>query len=132
MRAALIPALAALAACAAPKPEPVAPPPPPEPPAANAIRLGAPMSMARTRVERLAASCWLDNELAAEIMVVDRQTGEIVAAGAEGELLRIAFAAAGPVDTDVSLSGPALTDSARAARMENALARALEGAEPAC
>lgn len=123
--------LVLLAGCAAEaaKPPPVASLPPP---AANAVRLSAPLSIARERVERLAASCWLDAELDAELMVVDRRNGSIVAAGADGELLRIAFAEAGPLDTDVALTGTALTDPARAARMRSSLTRALEGEEPAC
>lgn len=133
MRAAL-PALGLLAACAAPAPETVAPPAPEPAPAAvgETVRLPAPPSIARARVERLAAACWLDDELAAEIMVVDRNTGAIVAADGTGELLRVAFAPAGPLDTDVTLTGAALDDAARTARMTDALARALEGVEPAC
>ncbi len=132
----LCPALGALlAACAA------APAPEPAPPAALALepepaglteRLAAPASIARARVERLAARCWLDAELAAEVMLVDRRTGEIVAAGAVGELLRIGFQPTGPLETEVRLAGPALDDRARAGRLRAALARALEGAEPAC
>ncbi|GMG83251.1 hypothetical protein LNKW23_24640 [Paralimibaculum aggregatum] len=142
-----------LSACAAtsPDPAPVAAPEPAAPPAAPpAARpafdvqppllgpvlapqsLPAPASITRERVERLAVACWLDDELAAEIMLVDRRTGDIVAAGETGELLRIGFAAAGPLETAVQLSGPALADAGRAGRMSRALANALEGERPAC
>ncbi|MEM9144765.1 MAG: hypothetical protein AAGC57_01105 [Pseudomonadota bacterium] len=122
-----------LAGCAAePVPPPQLPPPPQPPVAVTEIRLAAPPSIARDRVERLAASCWLDQELAAEIMVVDRATGEIVAASEAGELLRIGFAPAGALDTDVRLSGAALQDQARSRRMTGALGRALDGPEPVC
>ncbi len=139
MRAALLGA-ALLAGCAAPEPQPVAvapPAPQPEPaplvdPTAETVRLQAPSSIARDRVERLAASCWLDAELAAEIMLVDRHSGAIVATDATGEVLRIAFAPAGPLDTDVTLTGAAMADADRSARMTDALSRALEGPVPAC
>ncbi len=123
--------LALLGACAAPAERPAPEPAAPEP-GGLSVTLAAPGSIARDRVERLAARCWLDAELAAEVMLVDRRTGEIVAGDATGELLRIAFAPAGALETEVRLAGPALDDPARAGRFEAALARALEGPEPAC
>jgi hypothetical protein len=130
-------ALLALAGCAgappeAPEPAAAAATPPPGGPQSASVRLAAPGSIARARVERLAVVCWLDDELAAEVMVVDRQTGDIVAADGSGELLRVAFAPSGALETEVRLAGPALADPGRRARMTDALGRALEGPEPAC
>jgi len=134
MRAAPL-ALALLAACAARAPQP-APEPAPAPPVAVAPNLAvtvpAPASIAGERVERLAVVCWLDDELAAAQMVVDRQTGAIVAVSADRDLLRIALEPDGPLATRVMLEGPALSDPARAGRMEDALSRVLEGETPAC
>jgi len=96
------------------------------------VRLDAPASIARRRVEELAVTCWLDDELPAGLMLVDRNTGEIVASGAEGELLRVGFSEVGALATDVRLAGPALSDGDRLIRMEDAVARVLEGPTPAC
>lgn len=141
-----------LAACATPEPPsprgaaglPLASAPIPEPgaqyrfdvqpplgPVLEPVVLRAPMSIARSRVEMLAASCWLDDELAAEIMLVDTR-GDIVAAGAEGEMMRIGFAPVGPLETAVRLSGPAVADQARAQRMTAALSRSIDSARPTC
>jgi hypothetical protein len=92
----------------------------------------APPSLARRRVEELAVTCWLDDELSAGLMLVDRNTGEIVIAAAEGEILRIGFREAGTLETAVALAGPALAVPGRRARMADALSRVMEGAEPAC
>jgi len=149
VRARAILLVALVGACAAPRgqggaegPEVAAPAPARSAPAPDTgiasagptatVRVEAPPSLARRRVEELAARCWLDPELSAGLMLVDRKTGGIVASGAEGVLLRVAFAAAGPLSTDVTLSGPALADAARRARMADALSRVMSGAEPAC
>ncbi|MGF1445296.1 MAG: hypothetical protein ACFBRM_03750 [Pikeienuella sp.] len=122
------------AAAVAPQPGPEIQAPKAQAPSDTTIGvlLKAPGSIARDRVERLAASCWLDDELGAEILLVDRRSGEITAVGGNGDLLRVAFAGRGPLETEVTLSGPALADPDRAERMAGALSRVLEGAEPAC
>lgn len=132
-----------LTGCAAAVPPPVMPAPSaahpafPAPgtapdPVGQGVRVEAPASIARNRVEELAAACWLDAELRADAMIVDRQTGAIVATGADGPLLRIAFAPLGALATDVRLTGRALDDPQRRARLVDALGRVLDGATPAC
>lgn len=65
-------------------------------------------------------------------MTVDRRAGEIRASDNTGSLLLITLAGAGEGAAVVRMSGPALDDPARRARMAHALSRVLEGPEPAC
>lgn len=116
---------------------PVAPPAQPAGPTPLAgperlVRVPAPLETARERVEILAARCWLDAELAAEMLLVDRRGGTMIAVGETEELLQIAFRPGAAQTTLVTLSGPALADPDRAGRMTAALDRVLEGTDPAC
>lgn len=96
------------------------------------MRVSRPGGVLRARIEALAARCWLDAELGAEALGVDRRTGRIVAAGATGELLTVAVADAPGGAARVRMTGPALSDPGRRARMADALSRVMEGPEPAC
>lgn len=96
------------------------------------MRFARPGGVLRRRLEVLAARCWLDGELGAEALAVDRRSGRIVAAGPEGALFTLDVEDAPAGAALVRLSGPALADPARRARMARALETVLVGPEPSC
>lgn len=109
-------------------------PPAPEAPASGPVvrEFARPGGVLRRRLEVLAARCWMDDELGAEALGVDRGTGRIVAAGPQGAMLTVTVRETRDGTALVRLSGPALEDAPRRARMARALETVLEGPEPAC
>jgi hypothetical protein len=102
----------------------------PAPPATGPVvaRFDRPGGVLAARVERLAADCWLGSGA----MTVDRRAGVLEISDASGLRLAARIAPAGAGAQEVTLSGPALADPARRARMAEALSRVLEGPAPAC
>ena len=127
----------ALAACASDEPEPVPvrqAPAAPAPAQTNGIvyTMAKPEAQARSFVEEVAARCWLDAELQAAAVIVDRQTGRIVVVGETEALVVADFAAADDTSTDIALTGPAIEDTARATRLVLRLNQAEASGNTAC
>ena len=122
-----------LAACAAPAPEPA------EPRAAADISgPGLPLRMAmtgepaRTLLERVAASCWLDHVVRGGSMVVDRNTGRVIITSDTADLLVAEIAPAGDGTSLVHITGPAAEDPETAVRLSETLETAVMTGETTC
>jgi len=122
----------ALAACATDEPAPVPVAQVPAQPANIVYSVQKPEGQARTFVEEVAARCWLDTELRAAAVIVDRQTGRIIVVGDTEALLVADFTPVGDTRTDVALTGPAIEDTARATRLTLRLSQAEASGDTAC
>jgi hypothetical protein len=125
----LAPLALLLGACAAPR---TAAPPvaTPVPTAVPTVTLPFAMDEARSRTEVVAVRCWLDPVLAGAVMLVDRQTGEITVTDDDALLLGITFQAA-TGGTGLTMTGTAMDDPARAARLDADLRTVARG-DAAC
>ena len=122
----------AFAACASDEPAPVPVAQVPAQPASVVYSVQKPEAEARTFVEEVAARCWLDAELGAAAVIVDRQTGRIIVVGETEALLVADFTPAGDTRTDVAITGPAIEDTARATRLTLRLSQAEASGDTAC
>ena len=122
----------ALAACAADDPAPVPIAQTPANPVGVVYTIQKPEAAARIFVEEVAARCWLDTELQAAAVIVDRQTGKIVVVGETEALVVAEFATLGEAATQVALTGPAVDDTARATRLTLRLQQAEASGDTAC
>jgi hypothetical protein len=121
-----------LAACAAP---PESPPPPAEPGLAGPglpLRLAMTGQPARTLLERLAASCWMDHVVRGGSMIADRRTGRVVITSDTEDLLVAEIVPAGDGTSLVRLTGPAARDPATALRLSETLETAVTTGQPGC
>lgn len=101
-------------------------------PAGMVYTMEKPEADARSFVEEVAARCWLDAELQAAAVIVDRQTGRIVVVGETEALVVADFAPLGETRTDVALTGTAIEDTARATRLVLRLNQAEASGDTAC
>jgi len=122
----------ALSACATAPAEHATPTTTTTRPAELRMTLERPEADARTLVEQVAARCWLDAELQANALIVDKQTGRMVVVGETEELLTARFSAIDAKNTRLSLTGPAIDDTALATRLMTHLRIAEDTGETAC
>ena len=131
----LLPVLtcAVLTACvSAEEPAPVAQAPAPAPAPGIDLTLAMNQDDALAFSEEVAARCWLDTELQAAALIVDRHTRRFVIVGETEELVK---ASVSPIDAGKSrltLTGPVIQDSARAGRLIARLRQAEATGGTAC
>lgn len=96
------------------------------------VRLPAGLFKARERVERLAGLCWLDFELGAHQIFVNRIANTMTAVGRKSDLLSVAVTRVSATETDIALTGPALKDANLEKRLIDTTVTSLIGEEPHC
>ncbi len=124
----------ALGACVtAREPQPVteAPRPAPTPPGL-AFAVGLPEADARVFVEEVAARCWLDTELQAAAVIVDRQTGNLVIVGETERLVEATLSRISADQTRLILTGAAIENKPSARRLVARLREAEATGVTAC
>jgi hypothetical protein len=126
---------ALLIACAAPAPPEgygaYSPPPPPEG-VWHGVILEAAYPDVREGLEQVAARCWLDAELGAANLLVDRNTGDLTFYDDGGEMLAADIVPVRPGVVEVRLVGAAMAEPGRRARMETSLANTVAAGESRC
>jgi len=87
---------------------------------------------ARTLIEHVAARCWLDGIVGGAAMVVDRQTGRVIIVSDTEDLLAADFLRPAGGRSRVRLSGPVISDPAKARRLVQTLDHAVKTGDTAC
>ena len=96
------------------------------------LPMAMPIGQARESLERVAASCWLDDVVGGGSMIVDRATGRVVITSDTEDLL---IAELVPLDEDSSIAqvtGPAIDDPATALRLSETLEASIASGHTDC
>lgn len=134
MRRAAPALMLALGACAQQVPQApqgYRPPPPPSEPF-RTVTLAADHAAVRAGLERVGATCWLDAELQAANMLVDRQSGDVTFFTDAGKILTADIVVLSGASTEVRLIGAAIEAPGRFERMHSSLGRTVASGAPAC
>lgn len=126
--------LLALAACAQAVPPTgygYRQPGPPEEPY-RAVVMEADYASVRDALEAVAAECWLDGELQAANLLVDRQTGDVTFFDDAGKMLVADIVPIRGKVTEVRLIGPAVDAPGRYERMRSTLRRSVSAGSATC
>ncbi|MCL5777344.1 hypothetical protein M1105_10130 [Limibaculum sp. FT325] len=124
----------ALAACAPSRPPEAYGYRQPDAPAEpfRAVVLEADYAAVRTGLEQVGAVCWLDAELQAANMLVDRQTGDVSFFTDAGKLMTADIVPVRANVTEVRLIGAAVEAPGRYERMKSSLTRSVAAGAAAC
>lgn len=87
---------------------------------------------ARTMLEYLAASCWLDGVVGGAQLIVDRQSGGVVIVDDTKDLVAAEFLRPKDGRSRIRLTGPAIRNPATADRLVATLDRAVKTGETTC
>lgn len=96
------------------------------------LPMAMPLADARGSLERVAASCWLDDVVGGGSMIVDRKTGRVVITSDTEDLLIAELVAAGEDSSIARLTGPATEDPAIALRLSETLQASIASGNESC
>jgi len=96
------------------------------------LPMAMPLADARRSLERVAASCWLDDVVGGGSMIVDRKTGRVIITSDTEDLLIAELVAAGEDSSIARLTGPATEDPAIALRLSETLEASIASGNESC
>jgi len=98
----------------------------------RSVVMQADYARVRSGLELVGASCWLDDELQAANMLVDRQTGDVSFFSDDGKILTADIVPVRGNVTEVRLIGEAVAAPGRYERMKSSLTRTVTAGAAAC
>lgn len=96
------------------------------------VRFSSRGQNARTLLEQLAASCWLDGIVRGAQLIVDRNSGNVVIVGETTDLLAADFLRPKDGRSRIRLSGPVIGDRIKADKLVATLDRAVKTGQTTC
>lgn len=96
------------------------------------LPIAMPIGQARESLERVAASCWLDDVVGGGSMIVDRATGRVVITSDTEDLLIAELVALDEDSSIAQVTGPAIENPATALRLSETLEASIASGYTEC